>query len=418
MRSPTPRPSNVSVQVWYNVGSKDDPKGRSGFAHMFEHLMFKATRNLVSEQMDRLTEDVGGYNNASTDDDYTNYYEVVPANHLQRLLFAEADRMAGPGRRARPISPPNARLWRKNCAAASSRSPTANYSISISPKISLQTSSLCAPRHRQHRGSGCSDDRRYSRVPRDLLSARQCDPGGRGQFRSEAARRLGRPLFRGIKKPDRPIPRVRVAEPERTRPATYTVYEPNTPLPAVLISYPVPADNDRRHAGDEVLNAILSAGEHSRLYDALVYQRSAGAVGRHLSRHQAGARRAGRLCDHGERQDGRAGRGGAAARKSPPCATRPSPRKNLPRRRTRLTHGGARAPRDGRGQGVRRWPQSVIIDGDPHAADKQLAAIAAGHRRRRAARGEALSRASSARRRSAICPPNRSRRERRATRLR
>ncbi len=46
---------NVSVQVWYDVGSKDDPKGRSGFAHMFEHLMFKATRNLVPEQMDRLT---------------------------------------------------------------------------------------------------------------------------------------------------------------------------------------------------------------------------------------------------------------------------------------------------------------------------------------------------------------------------
>src|SRR5690348_12541500 len=47
--------SNVSVQVWYNVGSKDDPAGRSGFAHMFEHLMFKGTRNLAPEQMDRLT---------------------------------------------------------------------------------------------------------------------------------------------------------------------------------------------------------------------------------------------------------------------------------------------------------------------------------------------------------------------------
>src|SRR6478735_1526984 len=64
---------HVSVQVWYDVGSKDDPKGRSGFAHMFEHLMFKATRNLMPEQMDRLTEDVGGYNNASTNDDYNNY---------------------------------------------------------------------------------------------------------------------------------------------------------------------------------------------------------------------------------------------------------------------------------------------------------------------------------------------------------
>jgi zinc protease len=75
---------NVSVQVWYDVGSKDDPKGKSGFAHMFEHLMFKSTRNLVSEQMDRLTEDVGGYNNASTNDDYTNYYEVMPAGCCSR----------------------------------------------------------------------------------------------------------------------------------------------------------------------------------------------------------------------------------------------------------------------------------------------------------------------------------------------
>ncbi|WP_197422018.1 M16 family metallopeptidase, partial [Sphingomonas sp. CCH9-H8] len=56
--------ANVSVQVWYDVGSKDDPAGKSGFAHMFEHLMFKGTKNLVDEQMDRLTEDVGGYNNA------------------------------------------------------------------------------------------------------------------------------------------------------------------------------------------------------------------------------------------------------------------------------------------------------------------------------------------------------------------
>ena len=85
--------SNVTVQVWYKVGSKDDPAGRSGFAHLFEHLMFKATKNLPSESFDRLTEDVGGGNNAFTADDVTAYHETIPANHLQRLLFAEADRM-------------------------------------------------------------------------------------------------------------------------------------------------------------------------------------------------------------------------------------------------------------------------------------------------------------------------------------
>ena len=83
----------VSIHVWYNVGSKDDPQGRSGFAHMFEHMMFKSTKKMKSENMDRLTEDVGGFNNASTYDDFTNYYEVVPSNYLETLLWAESDRM-------------------------------------------------------------------------------------------------------------------------------------------------------------------------------------------------------------------------------------------------------------------------------------------------------------------------------------
>src|SRR5215207_7052098 len=83
----------VSIQVWYKVGSKDDPEGRSGFAHLFEHMLFKGTKNMKDEMMDRLTEDVGGINNASTWDDFTNYYEVVPSKYLETLLWAEADRM-------------------------------------------------------------------------------------------------------------------------------------------------------------------------------------------------------------------------------------------------------------------------------------------------------------------------------------
>src|SRR5262249_19697132 len=84
----------VAIQVWYHVGSKDDPANRSGFAHLFEHLMFKSTKNLKDENMDRLTEDVGGWNNASTKNDVTHYFEVVPSNYLETLLWAEADRMS------------------------------------------------------------------------------------------------------------------------------------------------------------------------------------------------------------------------------------------------------------------------------------------------------------------------------------
>ena len=83
----------TAIQVWYRVGAKDDPQGRSGFAHLFEHLMFKRTKYLADEQFDRLTEDVGGANNAATTDDSTRYLDVVPSNHLERLLWAEAERL-------------------------------------------------------------------------------------------------------------------------------------------------------------------------------------------------------------------------------------------------------------------------------------------------------------------------------------
>src|ERR1051325_1924805 len=85
----------VSIHVWYDVGSKNDPPGRNGFAHLFEHIMFKSTKNMKSEMMDRLTEDVGGFNNAFTQDDVTVYYEVVPSNYLETLIWAEADRLSG-----------------------------------------------------------------------------------------------------------------------------------------------------------------------------------------------------------------------------------------------------------------------------------------------------------------------------------
>jgi zinc protease len=95
LAAPDPSSPTVAIQVWYHVGSKDDPPKRSGFAHLFEHIMFKSTKNMKSEMMDRLTEDVGGFNNAFTADDVTVYFEVVPSNYLETLIWAEADRLSG-----------------------------------------------------------------------------------------------------------------------------------------------------------------------------------------------------------------------------------------------------------------------------------------------------------------------------------
>src|SRR5437899_2233743 len=83
----------VAVQVWYHVGSKDDPNGRSGFAHLFEHMMFKGNEHLKPDTFDELTENVGGENNAYTASDVTVYHEVVPSNYLEPIIWAEAERM-------------------------------------------------------------------------------------------------------------------------------------------------------------------------------------------------------------------------------------------------------------------------------------------------------------------------------------
>ncbi len=83
----------VVVDVWYHVGSKNEVAGRTGFAHMFEHVMFTGSLNVPYGLHDRMTEGVGGSNNGSTSTDRTNYYETVPANYLETALWMEADRM-------------------------------------------------------------------------------------------------------------------------------------------------------------------------------------------------------------------------------------------------------------------------------------------------------------------------------------
>jgi zinc protease len=83
----------VSVNVWYHVGSGREKPGRTGFAHLFEHLMFEGSKHVKEGEFDRLLESVGGENNGSTNSDRTNYYITLPPNALETALFLESDRM-------------------------------------------------------------------------------------------------------------------------------------------------------------------------------------------------------------------------------------------------------------------------------------------------------------------------------------
>ncbi|WP_375396953.1 M16 family metallopeptidase [uncultured Sphingomonas sp.] len=364
--------ANVAVQLWYNVGSKDDPRGKSGFAHMFEHLMFKGTRNLVSEQFDRLTEDVGGFNNASTNDDYTNYYEVVPANHLERLLFAEADRMAS------LVVEPTSFGSERNVVEEELRQRTlaAPYGKLFSiyyPEITYQVHPYARPGigNLENLEAASIDDVRafhalyYRPDNAVLVVAGNFDPA---QLDAWIDRYFGR-----IKRPDGAIPRVTVTEPARTRATSYTVYEPNTPLPAVLISYLIPSDNDADMPALQVLDAILSTGDSSRLYETMVYRdQIAQSANSFLDTKQG----TGAMVLTATMADGKPVAQGEAALRREIARLRDAPvtAGELREAKNQIVTATIRdrETADGKAATIAR---SVILDGDPRAADRQLAAI-------------------------------------------
>jgi len=83
----------AAVAVWYHVGSKNEKPGRTGFAHLFEHMMFTGTQHIPSGQHAKILESMGGEFNGTTDNDRTLYYEEVPSNQLATALWLESDRM-------------------------------------------------------------------------------------------------------------------------------------------------------------------------------------------------------------------------------------------------------------------------------------------------------------------------------------
>lgn len=261
----------VAIHVWYNVGSKDDPQGRSGFAHLFEHLMFKSSKNLKSEQFDRLTEDVGGFNNASTWDDFTNYYEVVPSNYLETLLWAEAERMQNLN-----VDEANFKSERDVVKEEFRQRILANpYGMLFGQYIEK----LSFTKHPYQRpGIGNLDElnaasltdaqnfyKTFYRPDNAVLIVV-------GDFNQTQFDAWTNKYFGALKKPSGTMPRVTVVEPERTEEKRYVKTAPNVPFPAVAITYLAPTSKDPDAVVLDVAETILSGGESSRLYQELVYK--------------------------------------------------------------------------------------------------------------------------------------------------
>ncbi|QTC92040.1 M16 family metallopeptidase [Brevundimonas goettingensis] len=268
--------SNVTVQVWYRVGSKDDPQQRSGFAHLFEHLMFKATKDFPDETFDRLTEDVGGNNNAFTSDDVTAYHETIPANHLQRLIFAEATRL-GSLVVNEDVFKSERDVVKEEYRQSVLSSPYGRLFGLFAPATIYQDS----PYRRSTIGSiedldaATIDDVRrfhatYYRPDNAILIVA-------GNFDEAQLNGWIDQYFGPLTNPDRPLPVNDVKEREPTGPREATFYAPNVPLPAVVVAYPTVAYRDEDRIPLTVLDGILSTGESSRLYRSLVYDQQIAA---------------------------------------------------------------------------------------------------------------------------------------------
>src|SRR2546422_2135828 len=230
----------VAINVWYHVGSKDDPDQRSGFAHLFEHIMFKSTRNMKAEMMDRLTEDVGGQNNAFTQDDVTVYYETVPSNYLETLLWAEAERLASltvdeenfhseravveEEFRQSVLAPPNGRLFYALDQKSFSAHPYKRPTIGSIEDLDAATIADVIKFH----------DTYYRPDNATLIVVGDFDPKQLDTWVDK--------YFAAIPKPNLSLPRVQVKEPVRTGEKRFTEYGSNVPLPGVGITYLIPSE--------------------------------------------------------------------------------------------------------------------------------------------------------------------------------
>ena len=260
----------VAIQVWYKVGSKNDPPGRSGFAHLFEHIMFKGTRNMKDETLDRLTEDVGGENNAFTQSDVTVYHETVPSNYLPTLLWAEADRMASLSvnqaafvseravveeeYRQSVLAPPYGLL--ENSVDIYSWAVHPYKRPTIGSIHDLDSSTLADVR--------AFHDTFYRPDNAVLLVV--------GDFEQAALDGYVNRYFGRIKRPNRPIPRVTVTEPPRKKEKRVNETGPNVPLPALVMTFLTVKETSADAEPLRVLDTLLSGGEASRLYRSLVYE--------------------------------------------------------------------------------------------------------------------------------------------------
>ena len=269
----------VSVDVWYEVGSRNERPGRSGFAHLFEHMMFQGSAHITKAEHNKLIERAGGDFNGSTAEDRTNYWDTVPSNRLNLALWAEADRM-----RSLAITEQNFENQRQTVKEERRlRVDNQPYQAALTDGLTWPfDSTSCFPY--AHTVIGSMADLDAAKLPDvQAFFDTYYAPNNAtlvvvGDFVPSDLRRLVNQYFAGA--PSHAVPEAPrcAAAGASTASKRREVHDAHANLDAVLRIYRIP---EHRHADTpalELLNIILGQGESSRLNVAVVRREKAAVA--------------------------------------------------------------------------------------------------------------------------------------------
>lgn len=259
----------VHLAVWYHVGSKNERPGRTGFAHLFEHLMFKGSKNVRADQHPSWVTSVGGQANASTDEDATIYWQTVPSQYLPLVLWLEADRMG-----SLEVSEDKF-LSEREVVKEERRMRVDNVPYGGLSEVIFERAFTVHPYKHQTIGSMADLEAASINDVREFYETYYVPNNATlvltGAFDSKQALSLVQQYFGRIPM-GKPVPRDIPVEPKPTAERSFTVTQP-WPLPAVVVGYPIAYDGHPDAYPLHVLAKVLSDGQSSRIYRSLVYDK-------------------------------------------------------------------------------------------------------------------------------------------------
>ena len=260
----------VHLQLVYRVGSKNERPGRTGFAHLFEHMMFKGSRNVLPDSHLTLISRVGGDGNAFTSEDSTTFLETVPAQYLPLVLWLEADRMAtlrideATFEAERQVVQEE-RRWRYEDSPFGLLSEIMyDQAYAVHPYKHTAIGSMADLEAASVADVQAFFDTYY--VPENATLVLV------GDFESAEALALVQQYFGRVPKATHPVPRDIPREPPQTAERRVTLtQEENWPLPAVIVAHHITYDGHPDAYPLHIVHKVLSDGQSSRLYRALIY---------------------------------------------------------------------------------------------------------------------------------------------------